>query len=309
MTESDEVAIPSGETDLVLPTFIIGGTFPAGTGHLFSLIVQHPEIYLPLPMAPECNFFVKTRDYERGLGWYRERYFSKRSGERAIGERSSLMLSGPGVADRVARHLPDVKLIFLLRNPVDRAYANYRFTALAGHEVLPFPEALAAESDRIARNTDPFWSEIQPHAYFSRGIYAPQIETFTDRFPEDQLLLMRSDRLIKNPEGALPEILRFLDVDPTFVPEPAPEFSSPSVLDLATHRSLRAEAPERFDAAIQHVREGLSPRDAHEERVAANLKRGHDTLDPVLRQELTDRFRPYNLTLKDRVPFGIEDWL
>ncbi len=180
----------------MLPNFIIAGTFPAGTGHLFSLLIQHPDVYLPLPMAPECNFFFKTRDYEKGIGCYEERWFSAHEDQAAVGERSSLLLCGPWAAARIKKHLPEVKLIFLFRNPTDRAYANYRFTALAGFEDLGFEEALEAEEDRIARTTDPFWTEIQPHAYFSRGIYHEQLKVYREHFDESQMLLMRSDELL-----------------------------------------------------------------------------------------------------------------
>lgn len=296
----------------MLPSFIIAGTLPAGTGHLYSLLVQHPEVYLPRPMQPECNFFFKSDEYERGLEHYQERWFGAVAGEAAVGERSSLLLSGgERVAERVAEHLPQVKLIFLLRDPVLRAYANYRFTALAGHEELDFPTALATEPERMeaARQRSRFWGEIQPHAYFSRGLYADQLAPFQARFAPEQLLVMRSDELHKDYEASLTRLWRFLGVDASFQPGPVPDFSSPAVRDVKTQAALRGEAPEAFDAAIQRVREGSPPANEFERRVRANLQEGYDPLPAALRDDLAARYREPNQRLAAQVSFSIADWL
>ena len=296
----------------MLPSFIIAGTLPAGTGHLYSLLVQHPEVYLPRPMQPECNFFFKSDDYERGIEHYGERWFAEVSGEKAIGERSSLLLSGgERVAARVAKHLPQVKLIFLLRDPVLRAYANYRFTALAGHEDLDFETALAREEERMesARQRSRFWGEIQPHAYFSRGRYAEQLAAFQARFPAEQLLIMRSDELHKSYEETMTRLWRFLGVDESFRPGPVPDFSSPAVRDVKAQAALRAEAPQAFDAAIQRVREGSPPADDFETRVRENLQQGYEPLADSIRADLAARYREPNRRLATRVSFPMNDWL
>jgi sulfotransferase family protein len=296
----------------VLPSFIIGGTLPAGTGHLYSLLVQHPEVYLPRPMQPECNFFFKSDEYERGLDHYRETWFCEVGDEKAIGERSSLLLSGgERTAERVAKDLPQVKLIFLLRDPVLRAYANYRFTALAGHEELDFETALATEEERMesARQKSRFWGEIQPHSYFSRGLYAEQLAAFQARFPAEQLLVMRSDELHKAYDESMDRLWRFLGVSEGFRPGPVPDFSSPAVRDVKTQAALRSEAPQAFDAAIQRVREGSPPASEFEERVRENLQEGYDPLPDSIQRDLASRYREPNRLLATKVSFSISDWL
>jgi len=295
---------------MTLPNFIIAGTLPAGTGHLYGLLRQHPEVYLAAPMQPECNFFFKSGLYAKGVDYYLETWFPDVGGRKAVGERSSLLLSSEKAPARVAKHIPDVKLIFLFRNPVDRAYANYRFTALVGYEDLTFEEALEAEGRRMAAAAkDPFWSEIQPHSYFHRGLYADQLQRWMCYFPLSQMLLMRSDELLKDQDGTLRKIYRFLGVDESFVAQPFPDFSSPAVIDVKLQCRLREETPVGFDAAIQRLRQHLPPETELDRQVHANVRDGYDPLSQELRRRLTGRYEEPNRRFKSLVPFLIDDWL
>lgn len=291
-----------------LPNFIIAGTFPAGTGQLYSLMRQHPDVYLPMPMAPECNFFLKTQEYEKGLRYYQERWFSKCRGERAIGERSSLLMSGEGVAERVHENLPGVRLIFLVRNPVDRAWANYRFTALAGLETLSFEEALAKEDERTAAEFRPFWREIRPHSYFRRGLYAEQLENFRRLFPPEQILVLRSDMLLKDLGPTMSRIFAFLGLRPLPSISPCRDFSSPSVINPRRQAELRERFGVAFDPAIQHLREGGVPRNPCERELASNLRNGKDPLPKPIHFELSSRYLEPNRRFQELVDFSVDDW-
>ncbi|MBI4616306.1 MAG: sulfotransferase domain-containing protein [Planctomycetes bacterium] len=295
----------------MLPNFILAGTLPAGTGQLYGLLAQHPEVYLAPPMQPECNFFFKTSEYEKGLSYYEERWFSGVVGQKAVGERSSLLLSGERAPDRVARHLPGVKLVFLFRNPADRAYANYRFTALAGYEDLDFEEALACEERRRAEDaaSETFRAEIQPHAYFHRGLYDEELARWLARFPAEQLLLMRSDELQKDGERSMAKVFRFLGVDETFRPEPFRDFSSPDVMDRKLQCRLRREHGPAFDAAIQRLREGKSPQTELDRTVRSNVRDSYAPLSPDQRRRLASRYAGSIRRLAPLVPFSVEDWL
>lgn len=292
------------------PNFIIAGTLPSGTGHLYGLLRQHPEIYLPAIMQPECNFFCKTGSYEKGMEYYLGRWFADAGSQKAIGERSSLLLSSAIGPARVAKHLPDVRLIFLLRNPVDRAYANYRFTALAGYEDATFEEALEAERSRLEQaSRDAFWSEIQPHAYVARGYYAEQLARWLEHFPAEQMLVMRSDELLRDQAGALRKVYRFLRVDDGFEAEDFSDFSSPAVFDVKLQSRLRRDAPTEFDAAVQRVREGQPPRTELERAVFANVQAGYPSLDDAVRRRLTALYASSNRQLRSMVSFPLDDWL
>jgi hypothetical protein len=292
-----------------LPNFIIAGTFPAGTGQLYALMRQHPEVYLPMPMAPECNFFLKTQEYEKGLAYYQQRWFDACGSQRAVGERSSLLMSGDVSAERVREHLPDVRLIFLVRNPVDRAWANYRFTALAGLETMGFEEALARENERVASETRAIWREIRPHSYFQRGMYAEQLERFQAKFPPRQILVLRSDMLLRDLDKTMSRIFSFLGLPGLEAISPCQDFSSPSVVDPKRQSELRQKFGAAFDPAIQHLREGGAPRNECEQELAGNLRNGKDPISAPLRLQLARRYLAPNERFQALVDFSVEDWI
>ena len=138
------------------PSFLIAGGVATGTSFLSALLFKHPEIYLPKIQRPEPNFFHYTHKYKNGINWYLETWFQDIGKQKVLGERSSLLLPSENAPARIHRHFPDIKLIFCLRNPVERAWGNYRFTVLEGLETLSFEEALEKEEER----------KMKKHFYF-----------------------------------------------------------------------------------------------------------------------------------------------
>jgi hypothetical protein len=153
-----------------------------------------------------------------------------------------------------------------LRNPVDRAYANYRFTALAGYEELPFEEALAREPERIAaaRAQGTFWGELQPHAYFTRGLYYDQLRAYQRCFANEQMLVMRSDRLLKDQDAALRTVYRFLGLDG----------------ESAWSRSVTCRRPPRSRLQVRLRRSFGSPRRG-DQRIRGGCHRKRNSIDRI----------------------------
>ena len=193
------------------PNFLIGGTAAAGTSFLSAILVQHPEIYLPRKMRPEPHFFYKSWEFEKGLHAYLENWFDKvPSGSIAVGERSSSYLfGGSEVAKKIASYYPNMRFVFTLRNPVERTWANYRYTVLEGLETLDFEDALLSENQRILEQQG-IWAEIQPYNYTGRGYYARQLQSFFDLFPAENILILKSEDLAADTDRNLSRIYDFL---------------------------------------------------------------------------------------------------
>ncbi|MEK6609013.1 MAG: sulfotransferase [Myxococcota bacterium] len=292
-----------------LPNFIIAGVLGAGTGQLYALLLQHPDVYLPLPMAPECNFFYKTAEYEKGIDYYVRRYFSAWSGQHAIGERSSLLLSGEWVPERLHRALPDVRLVVLVRDPVERAYAHYRFTAFAGFEELTFEQALRAEDARADAEPDLGWRELRRYAYFRRGLYEQQLRAFLRFFPRERVLVLRSDALVAGRDDTMRRVFAFLRVDPWATLADRGDFSTPSVLSLARQTELRRASPREFDAALQRFREGLPAETECDRLLRENVAPTKEPMSERVRQQLRERYREPNERFAALVGLSIDDWL
>ena len=162
------------------------------------------------------------------MSWYRthfpsllySRYTRARRGAPGLtGEASVYYLFHPWCPTRVAATVPDVKLIVLLRNPVDRAYSHYQLQIRKRREPLSFEDAIASEEERLAGErdkmlADPAYASFnhRRYSYLSRGRYADQLAAWMTRFDEDQLLILRTEDLEEDPAKVLGQTLRFLNV-------------------------------------------------------------------------------------------------
>jgi Sulfotransferase domain len=214
----------------LLPDYLIIGAQRAGTTSLHRYLIQHPGVRTTL-RTKGVHFFDTA--YGRGMSWYASRfptkltawYVARRHGvELRTGEASPYYLFHPLVPDRVAEHLPRVKLIALLRDPVQRAYSHYQHEVARGFETLPFEEAIEAEPARLAGEAermaaDPGYRsfEHQHHSYLARGCYAEQLDRWRARFDEGQLLVLSSERFFAEPEPTFARVLEFLEL-PAFTP-------------------------------------------------------------------------------------------
>jgi hypothetical protein len=211
----------------VLPNFLILGAAKAGTSAVFHYFNQHPDIYM-YP-AKETNFWAlqhEPLDF-RGPGDDRavntfsitswERYTALWAGvqrERAVGEASPLYLYHPAASTAIHQHLPNAKLIVILRHPVRRAYSAFCHMVRDRRERLPtFAQALEAEPERIRQRWEHIWH------YATMGLYAAQVARYTALFPPEQLRVYVYDDLLRQPLPTLQDMFRFLEVDPTFVPD------------------------------------------------------------------------------------------
>jgi hypothetical protein len=127
-----------------LPTFLVIGAMKAGTSTLARALAQHPQVFVP--RAKEVHFF--DHHFGRGLDWYRA-WFEEAGAVPAVGEASPTYMHNEGAWLRMARTLPDARLIAILRDPGDCAYSHYWHNVRWGREPLSFREALAAEFRRL----------------------------------------------------------------------------------------------------------------------------------------------------------------
>jgi hypothetical protein len=215
----------------LLPDYLIIGAQRAGTTSLHRYLVQHPGVRTML-RTKGVHFF--DTNYGRGLAWYASRFptrlyawtVARRHGVTLrTGEASPYYLFHPHVPARVAEHLPRVKLIALLRDPVQRAYSHYQHEVARGFETLSFEEAIEAEPARLTGETkrlaaEPLYNSFahQHHSYLARGRYHEQLAAWRARFPDEQLLVLSSERFFREPDATFRRVLEFLEL-PAFTPD------------------------------------------------------------------------------------------
>jgi len=197
---------------LRLPDFLIGGAPRAGTTWLYQLLDRHPAIYLAKPVKPEPKFFLVDELYAKGIGYYADTWFAAAGDRQLAGEKSTDYLESSAAAERIARDLPDVRLVFILREPVERAYSNYLWTKMNGLETEEFETALDLEATRERELPDRL-RFARPYSYFSRGLYADMLARYLARFPREHVLVLRYEDIGRAPRDVAERLHRFLGVD------------------------------------------------------------------------------------------------
>ena len=200
-------------TGVRLPDFLGIGTQKGGTTYLHGLLQQHPQVFLAHPK--ELHYF--SLHHQRGLDWY-GRHFEAAAPDQRCGEVTPYYLFHPLAAERIAAALPDVKLIVLLRDPVERALSQYFHSKRLGLEPLELEAAFAAEAHRLAdADADLKRGEShrshQQHSYLSRSRYEQQLPCFEALFPSEQLQVLCSEDFFERPQQLWERVLAFLGLD------------------------------------------------------------------------------------------------
>ena len=201
-----------------LPDFLVSGTQKGGTTYLHGLLQQHPQVVLAHPKYLH-NFSLH---HGHGLDWYAN-HFAGASVDQRCGEVTPYYLFHPLAAERIHAAIPDVKLIVLLRDPVERALSQYFHSRRLGLEPLELEAALAAERGRLADADATLLRgeshrSHQQHSYLSRSRYEQQLRRFKDLFSDEQLLVLRSEDLFEQPKRVWEEVLMFLGLEVIALP-------------------------------------------------------------------------------------------
>jgi Sulfotransferase domain len=200
---------------MTMPNFLVIGAMKSGTTALYYYLEQHPEIYMSPVKEP--NFFSSqvqenAADTVTHIGTY-QHLFRGASGKKAIGEASHSYLYEPQAAAEIRRHIPEARLIAILRNPIDRAYSHFLHMVRSGTEPLDdFAQALQEEGVGLHK-------ERTFQDYIGRGLYYDQLQRYFRTFPREQIRIYLYEDLSDAPIRTVQDAFRFLKVDDSFVPD------------------------------------------------------------------------------------------
>jgi len=244
----------------MLPSFLICGGQRCGTTSLYRALAAHPAV-LKAVLHKGVHYFDTS--YHRGMAWYRGHFPLRRSAARVeerfgvpaqAFESSPYYLYHPHAAARIARDLPGVKLVTLVRDPVERAYSQHAHELARGFESEPsFARALALEPARLRGQEekmagDPTYYSFahQHHAYRARGEYARYLSAAATRIGRDRMLVVESERFFATPEEVYDEVLDFLGLPHLGYPAFDRHNARPraAAMDERTRRDLTAHFAE-----------------------------------------------------------------
>lgn len=230
------------------PTFLVIGAQRSGTTSLFRYLSMHPCIVPPL--RKEVHYF--DFQYRKGRAWYLAHFPGRVGGlrgtrPRITGEASPYYMVHPLAPERVRAFDAGMKLIAILRDPVDRAWSHYHREVRAGAERLSFEEAIEAEEGRLSAKdrrlrAAPFHYCFNHHhfSYLDRGLYARHLETWLRHFPRENLLVARSEDLFADPNAVANRVFAFLHLPPHEIPADAGR--------TRPYRPMKASLRERLHA-------------------------------------------------------------
>ncbi|MCP4422603.1 MAG: sulfotransferase [Chloroflexi bacterium] len=206
--------------------FIIAGAQRSGTTYLYHLLSEHPEIEMARPLRPEPKFFMSDAQFEQGKLFYENRFFTGKPGAWLRGEKSASYIESEKTARRIAIWFPQAPIIFVLRDPIERAISNYWFSVNNGLETLPMAQAFMSENERL-HDYDHARISVSPFAYLARGRYINYITVYERYFPKKQIILLLFEQMVGSAEqiGAL---FAQLGVKANFLPTALQQKANPS---------------------------------------------------------------------------------
>jgi hypothetical protein len=248
------------------PSFVVAGAQRAGTTSLFRALMSHPLV-LPPNFHKGVNYF--DINYDRGPAWYAghfpieglARLRSRRAGGTPITfDSSGYYMFHPLAPYRLVADLPEVKVIAMLRDPVDRAHSAHKHELARGFETEPFERALDLEDERLAgeeerMRSDPGYYSFshRHHAYVRRGQYCVQLNRFLEVLPPERLHVIESERFFASPEEEYTRLLHFLEL-PIVLPNRFDRYNGRprAPMTESTRKHLR-EQFEKHDVALRDV--------------------------------------------------------
>lgn len=300
---------------MTLPNFLIIGAAKSGTTALYRYLYDHPEVFMSQQKElhyfsyPETSMLTKgPESYHRVAVSSLEEYqsfFENAQHYKAIGEASPSYLYFPECAARIKKLLPDVRLIVILRNPVERAYSAYMHAIRDGWEpITDFSKALKEESKRINEGWEIVWH------YTNAGFYYKQLQYYYNAFSKNQLRVYLYEDLSKTPRQLMKDIYGFLDVESSYEANVLVHpnvsgnirnifihkimnkiFTKPNIIKSAAQKALPESIRWRFTTTLRNL----------------NIKRGQ--FPESIRSELIDIFRDDIVNLQDLIKRDLSSWL
>ena len=187
-------------------SFLIAGTQKGGTTALSAYLARHPQIFIPA--AKEVHFFDND-DYDwvqPDWSLYHQHFKTALAGQ-CWGEATPITMWWRPAIDRLWRYNRDIKILFILRNPITRAYSHWNMEYQRGVETLPFLDALKQE---VVRCRAALPAQHRVFSYVDRGFYSCQLRELWRYFPRDQVMVIRQEHLAEEPADTMISVERFL---------------------------------------------------------------------------------------------------
>lgn len=236
------------------PGYLVVGTKRGGSTSFADWLEQHPAV---APCLAQKGTHYFDTNFRRGRAWYASRFEKTSAGFQITGEASPYYMFHPLAAERIKTELPDVKLIAVLREPVDRLLSHYRYEVERGHETETLGRALDLEDTRLAGEVERLRGHAayegynyRHYSYLHRGHYAEQLAHLHTLFAPENMLILQSENMFAHPNETLAKAWQFLGLKPFHLDHLVPLNATKSRPDVddGTLRWLRDYYRERNES-------------------------------------------------------------
>jgi hypothetical protein len=203
--------------DFVRPSFLIIGAPKCGTTSLYHYLKQHPEVYLA--SIKETRFFSDKTLFDKGIDFYIGSFFGGYKGQAAVGEVCPEYMIDPKAHRRIFDSLGKIKILVIVRDPVDRAYSHYWMQKLREKEERTFQKAVEdelGELKSIGGMDSGGWIPDWQRHYVSCSLYARQVQLYLDVFGFHNVFCLSFNNFVADPRQTMREICRFISVNDSF---------------------------------------------------------------------------------------------
>ncbi len=287
----------------MLPNVLVIGAQKAATSWIYQCLKEHPDVFVPF--VKEQHFF--DQNYHEGLEWY-ERYFKGYGSEKAICDVSPSYLSSGIAPERIKNALGDIKLIVCLRNPIDRAFSQYKMHLRKKTADKPFEE---------------LWRRDEKSEYVQFGRYYTHLEQYLEFFPKENILVLIYEDIQNDPISFIQRIYRFIGVDENFKPKSADKIIPPESLEYGSFYKFAkkltsiirkwgmgslVEAVKR--SKVQVLLDRIMIRSSHGERIDNKDQKDAKKMemDPQTRIELREVFSDEIKKLSELIDRDLSFW-
>jgi len=296
-----------------MPNFFIVGASKSGTSSLYYYLKQHPKIFMTVPKEPyffelegeKCDF-RGPGDEKRREGYITNikeylKLFRNVSDEIAIGEASTTYLDSPKAPIRIHKYIPDAKIIIILRNPADRAYASFLHLRREGDEKIEnFLQVLKKESERISQNWDYIWH------YKSRQFTYNKLKRYFEIFNKNKIKIYLYEEWKNDNLKVLRDVFKFLGVEDNFIPDLSVKYNVGGIPRniilnnfLLTSNKMKTILKPLFP---KKIRKTIQNKMINLNLIRTNLK-------PEFRRKLIDIFRDDIIKVQVLIGRDLSSWL
>ena len=285
---------------LPLPNFLVIGAAKSGTTSLDRYLGQHPQIYMspvkePQYFRPIMSLKTTIADFDE----YRALFDGVRH-ETAIGEVSPFYITSSPAADRIRETLPGVRLVAILRNPVERAFSDYAMLIEKGREHLSFEDAI---DDEIANPVPKRGEKMRNN--LKHGLYGQQLAAYYERFDRDRIEVVLFEDMRSDAPAVLHRLYAFLGVDADFVPDTTRVYNATSApprhpwLNRLVRRAQNRRVQRLVPRPLRKGVRTLTAQSADQKLVLA----------PETRARLVEYYRPDVRVLEELLGRDLSAWL